>query len=263
MKFPRFCHPAALLGLALSLTSVSAGAHFLQLIPSAGIVDQGNGRQLQLDIAFSHPMERGPVMEMASPVSFGVLTPAGRENLLDSLVATEIDGNTAYTADYRIRRPGDHLFYLQPAPYWEAAEGKMIIHYTKVVVDAFSGQHGWDSSVGFPVEIEPLVRPYGLWSGNLFRGIVRKNGQPVPFAEIEVEWLNDGSVTAPAAPFVTQQIRADSQGVFSYAMPRSGWWGFAALLEGDQPMNNPEGQPVPVEEGGLIWVHTVDMKQEN
>jgi cobalt/nickel transport protein len=104
-----------------------------------------------------------------------------------------------------------------------------------------------------------LVRPYGLWTGNLFTGVVKRGGDPVPFATVEVEWRNDGSVEPPAAPFVTQVIKADSQGVFSYAMPRAGWWGFAALLEGDELMENPDGKQVPVELGALIWVRVRDM----
>ena len=55
-------------------------------------------------------------------------------------------------------------------------------------------------------------------------------------------------------------IKADAAGVFTYAMPRAGWWGFAALLEGDAPMTSPEGAEVPVEEGALIWVKAVAMQ---
>ena len=115
--------------------------------------------------------------------------------------------------------------------------------------------------IGLPVEIEPLVRPYGLWTGNLFRGIVRKAGKPVPFAEIEVEYYNEGrAVSISGDPFVTQVIKADANGMFAYAMPRAGWWSFAALVEGDELVTNPDGKKVPVELGGLIWVKTVDMK---
>ena len=111
-----------------------------------------------------------------------------------------------------------------------------------------------------PVEIEPLTRPTGLWTGNIFTGIVRKDGQPLPNAEIEVEYLNDGSVSAPNPAFVTQVLKADAEGKFSYAMPRAGWWGFAALTEGDEKMKAPDGSPAPVEVGGLIWVKATDMK---
>jgi cobalt/nickel transport protein len=43
-------------------------------------------------------------------------------------------------------------------------------------------------------------------------------------------------------------------------MPRAGWWGFAALVDGDKQMRNLDGRMVDVELGGLIWVKTVDMK---
>jgi cobalt/nickel transport protein len=75
-----------------------------------------------------------------------------------------------------------------------------------------------------------------------------------------VEWRNDGSITPPADPFITQVIKTDREGVFHYAMPRAGWWGFAALVEGEKPLPNPQGDPVPVELGGLIWVKTRDMR---
>lgn len=242
------------------LGTLSAQAHFQELIPSKDLVTDQNDSEITLDLTFTHPMERGPIMAMGQPAQFGVLTPAGREDLLASLTERMPDGQPAYRARYRIRQPGDHVFFVEPAPYWEPAEGLMILHYTKVVVDGFGGGEGWDAEVGFPVEITPLTRPYGLWTGNLFRGVVKRNGQPVPFAEVEVEWRNDGSVTAPADAFVTQVVKADAQGVFAYAMPRAGWWGFSALLEADAPMKNPEGEEVPVETGALIWVHARDMK---
>jgi cobalt/nickel transport protein len=78
-----------------------------------------------------------------------------------------------------------------------------------VVVNAYGLEEGWDAAVGFPVEIQPLVRPYGLWAGNLFCGVVLKNGEPAPFAEVEVEYYNPGrDVKPPADPFVTQFINA-------------------------------------------------------
>jgi cobalt/nickel transport protein len=135
----------------------------------------------------------------------------------------------------------------------------MIVHYTKTVVSAMGAEEGWDEMVGLPVEIKPLVRPTGLWTGNTFRGVVTQNGKPVPFAEIEVEYVNDGSVKAPNDAFVTQVIKADASGNFSYTMPRAGWWGFAALIEGDKKMKSPDGKDVTVELGALIWVKTTDM----
>lgn len=250
---------ATLLSTAL-LVATTAQAHFQELIPSTDILTADTGAEVGLDLRFTHPMERGPLMDMDQPVRFGVAGPTGVEDLSASLKADKTDGKQTFSADYRVKQPGDYVFFVEPAPYWEPAEGVMIVHYTKVVVDAFGAEEGWNKEIGLPVEIDPLVRPYGLWTGNLFSGIVKQNGQPVPFAEVEVEWVNDGSVTPPASPFVTQVIKTDANGHFSYAMPRAGWWGFAALLEGDQPMKNPDGQEVPVEAGALIWVKATDMK---
>jgi cobalt/nickel transport protein len=247
--------------LALTLMTPSAHAHFQTLLPSSDLITEANSSSLTLTLMFTHPMAQGPLMEMATPQRFGVLVNGQTEDLLPRLKPEKREGKTFYTAHYACKKPGDYVFFVEPAPYWEAAENKMIIHYTKVVVDAFSAETGWNTAVGFPVEIEPLVRPYGLWTGNLFRGIVKKQGQPVPFAAIEVEYFNENkAVKIPAEPFTTQVVTADANGVFAYAMPKAGWWGFAALVDGEQPLANPDGQKVPVELGGLIWVKTVDMK---
>jgi len=241
--------------------SLPVQAHFQVLLPSDDIVTAEGTRTVNLTIMFTHPMEQGPLMNMEMPVQFGVLSMNAKKDLRETLETHLIEKNTTFSSSYKFTAPGDHIFYLQPAPYWEPAEEVMIVHYTKVIVNAMGAESGWDAMVGFPVEIEALVRPYGLWTGNVFRGIVKKNGKPVPFAEIEVEYYNEGrKVAIPADAFITQVIKADANGVFSYAMPKAGWWGFAALLEGDENMKNPEGKEVEVEMGALIWIKTVDME---
>ena len=256
--------PVARLLIAFWLAGVSAGearSHFQLLIPSRDVVTASDGRTVDLEMVFTHPMQQGPVMAMGRPVQFGMLAGGQKHDLSDTLRAEKIDGRTTYAASVRLKRPGDHVFYLEPAPYWEPAERKMIIHYTKVVVDFLGAETGWDAMVGLPVEIEPLVRPYGLWTGNTFRGIVRHMGKPVPFAPVEVEYLNrNGRVKPPNDAFITQVVKTDAAGLFSYTIPKAGWWGFAALIEADEKMPNPEGEPVDVELGGLIWVRTVDIE---
>ena len=253
-------HRAVLaIGLAALLAPSPVAAHFQELIPSGDIIPEQGDRIVRLDMIFTHPMERGPTMSMAPPTRFGVLAGGKITELTSALQPRRVGDKTAFTAAYPITAPGDYVFFVEPAPYWEAAEGKWITHFTKVVVDFGSGS-GWDRLVGLPVEIEPLVRPYGLWTGNTFRGIVRKSGKPVPFATLEVEWRNDGSVTAPSDPFITQVIKTDATGQFAYALPHSGWWGFAALVDGDTPVKGPDGKPAKSELGGLIWVRAVDMK---
>ncbi|HEY6629943.1 MAG TPA: DUF4198 domain-containing protein, partial [Rhizobiaceae bacterium] len=213
-----------------------------------------------LDLVFTHPMDRGPVMDMAKPEKFGVKRGGTLTDLTDRLQENEVEGKTAWRATDEIREPGPSIYFVQPQPYWEPAEKKFIVHFAKVLVDGFASGEDWDDTIGLPVEIKPLTRPTGLWTGNLFTGVVLKDGKPLPDAEIEIEYVNDGSVKAPNPAFVTQVIKADGEGAFSYAMPRAGWWGFAALAEADAPMTGPDGGPAPVEHGGLIWVKATDMR---
>ncbi len=237
--------------------SAPAWAHFQEIIPSADVLPEGGS--VTVDLVFTHPVEGGPTMEMVKPAKMGVLTGGTVTDLLPELTEKPVDGKAAWSVTRDLVEPGASVFFVEPKPYWEPSEGKYIVHYSKVVVDSYASGEGWDAMVGLPVEIQPLARPTGLWTGNEFRGVVLKNGEPVPFAEIEVEFINDGSVTPPNDAFITQVIKADASGTFSYAMPRAGWWGFAALIEGDTPMTSPEGKEVPVEQGALMWVKATDM----
>jgi cobalt/nickel transport protein len=237
-----------------------ATAHFQEIIPSTDTVTASTGGEVVIDLRFTHPMERGPVLPMDRPVRFGVKTNDVVELLDRRLRPAVVDGGQTWQATYPIGGPGGYVFFVEPQPYWEAAERKQIVHYAKVVVDAYGAGDGWDAMVGLPVEIRPLVRPYGIWVGNLFRGIVERDGRPVPFATVEVEWRNDGSITPPSDAFVTQVIKANALGEFAYAIPRAGWWGFAALIEADTKMQSPAGDQVPVELGALMWVRAVEMQ---
>lgn len=239
--------------------SVSAFAHFGMIIPSDDMVTQSENRNITLDVKFIHPME-GHYMNMAKPARFGVIAQGEKIDLLNSLIEKKVNDFSTWQADYKIKRPGDHMFYVEPEPYWEPAEDCFIIHYTKVIVNSLGMEEGWDKEAGLKTEIVPLTRPYGLWTGNIFQGIVKVNGQPVPYAEVEVEYYNqDGKVKWPADPMITQVVKTDKNGVFSYAMPKAGWWGFAALNEDGEKIKH-NGEPKSVEIGAVLWVKTHDMK---
>jgi cobalt/nickel transport protein len=244
--------------LGLLVTAVPASAHFGTLIPDDDIVSQDESRVISLDAMFIHPME-GHYMQMDRPAAFGVLARGKREDLLPRAKERVVGGFSTWRAEYEIRRPGDHIFYVEPTPYWEPAEDCFIIHYTKVVVNAFGLENSWDAEVGLKTEIVPLTRPYGLWVGNVFTGIAKLNGKPVPFAKVEVEYLNTDNVPVPADPYITQVVKTDGNGVFTYAMRRAGWWGFAILSEDSKKIRK-DGKEYPVEIGAVIWVRTREMK---
>ncbi len=156
--------------------------------------------------------------------------------------------------DYPLERPGTYVFAMEPQPYWEPAEDSFIVHYTKTYVSAFDDDEGWDTELGLRTEIVPLSKPFGLWEGNVFQGIVKLEGEAVPYAEVEVEYYNeDGDAEAPSDLMITQTVKADGNGVFTYAAPKDGWWGFAALNTAPETMAH-EGADKAVELGAVIWV---------
>lgn len=234
-------------------------AHFGMIIPSDDIVGKEDKKKITLDIKFIHPFE-GDYMDMEMPMAFGVMADGQKQDLLKTLTKKKVKKFSTWEASYQIKSPGNYAFFVEPAPYWEPAEESFIIHYTKVIVNALGLEEGWDAEIGLKTEIVPLTRPYGLWTGNVFQGIVKVDGKPVPHAEVEVEYYNEGGrVRPPAEPYITQVIKADQNGIFTYAMPKAGWWGFAALNTADYAMAH-EGKKYPVEIGAVLWVKTRDMK---
>jgi cobalt/nickel transport protein len=232
-----------------------AGAHFGMVIPSDTMVMAEDARTIDLTLSFSHPFERVG-MPLVKPKQMRVYVGGKPQDLLPVLKQTQVLGHPAWSGAYDIKRPGVYKFVMEPQPYWEPAEDCFIIHYTQAVVTAFGDDEGWDSELGLPTEIVPLAKPFGLYAGNLFQGVVKLGGQPVPHAEVEVEFFNEQATGAQAAPteyMVTQTIKADGNGVFSYAVPGPGWWGFAALNSADYTLAH-EGSQKAVELGAVIWV---------
>jgi len=236
------------------LAAGAAEAHYGMIIPSDPMVEPEEERTLTLQVSFSHPFE-GVGMELDTPVAFGVIVGGESEDLLDALQPSTVMDHPGFALDYRLVGPGTHAFHMEPQPYWEPAEDAFIIHYTKTYVAAFGDDEGWDAPMGLKTEIVPLSKPFGLWAGNVFQGIVQLDGAPVPYAEVEVEFYNtDGSAVAPSELMITQTTRADANGVFTYAAPRPGWWGFAALNTADYTLPQ-DGVEKAVELGAVLWVH--------
>ncbi len=244
---------AVIVFMILFSTAAFGYAHFGMVIPSDNMVMQGDDRQIDVTLSFSHPFE-GQGMPLVKPENFFVVNGSERQPLLSKLEEVKVMGHKAWQAEFPVNRPGGYLFCMVPKPYWEPVEDCYIVHYTKTFVAAFGWGDGWDAEVGLKTEIVPLSRPFGLYGGNLFQGIVKLDGKAVPYAEVEVEYYNrDGRTDAPTDYMVTQTIKADKNGVFSYAVPRAGWWGFAALSTSDETLAR-EGEQKNVELGAVIWV---------
>jgi cobalt/nickel transport protein len=136
-----------------------------------------------------------------------------------------------------------------------------------MIVNVAGAPTDWDAEISLPAEIVPLGKPYALWTGNVFQGVVKSAGKPVPFAEIEVEFMNHepnmaknqfataAKVGAPQDSFVTMGIKADANGTFTFAIPKAGWWGFCALGVGPDV----EHKGKELSQDAVIWVKAVDI----
>jgi len=264
--------------LLLLAAALPAAAHFQVIHLPDGAMDETT-TEAPVTLIFGHPAEGGETMDMGKgldgapkpPVEFGVMHRGEKVDLLKHLEPIPFGpdgGKQAYRVDFSFKGMGDFVYYCDPGYYWEAGEDVFIRHYTKTIANRVGASTDWKNPVGFPAEIMPLVKPYALWAGNTFRGRVVKqvNGEavPVPDALIEVEYLNhdigdkdfeNGPKVKPSnGAFITQQIRTDANGEFVYGLPRAGWWGFAALLDGDEQVEGPDGEMKDVELGALLWV---------
>ena len=240
-----------ILTFVLFLTTV-LNAHFQVIKPENDVVT--NTKTQKIELSFIHPFEQ-TYMEMKKPNSFGYFLDGKKVDLTDKLKSEKVKGFQTWSYETKFKEMGDYQFFVDPVPYFEPSEGKFIRHLTKTIIDVHNAGEGWDSEIGLKAEIVPLTRPYSLYAGNIFSGTVLYKGKPVPYAEIEVEFYNDTGKSAPTDNHITQVIKADKNGVFHYAMPFKGWWGFAALIEDDVKIKH-EGKEYPVELGALIWVKT-------
>lgn len=242
--------------VAVLLFSVAnqAMAHFGMVIPSENIVTQQK-RSVDITLSFSHPFEKVG-MELDKPAQFYVARDGKRADLLATLKEKKVMDHKGWQTTYTIKRPGVYHFVMEPKPYWEPSEDVSIIHYTKTIVAAYGGDEGWDNEVGLPTEIVPLLRPFGNYVGNSFVGKVLMNGKPVPHADVEVEFYNRaGSLKAPSDHHITQLVKADKNGIFTFTCSQAGWWGFAALNEAEYTLKNPKGEAKGVELGAVLWIY--------
>ncbi len=234
--------------LMIFISIICAKAHFLTLLPSSDYVIDKKQSVVRLDAMFIHPFEQTG-MTMEKPKGLFV----NSVNHALEIKETKQFNHKTWQGQYKLKRPGVYQFFVQPEPYFEKSEAKYISHVPKVIISGFGIEDGWDKPIGLDYEIIPLVKPFGLYQGNLFQGQVLRHGKPVANVEVEVELYNEFGLKAPTDAHITQVIKADNNGIFSFVMNHKGWWGFAALIvEGEKVFD--DGMMYPIENGALIWV---------
>ena len=139
--------------------------------------------------------------------------------------------------------PGDYIIVVKHKAHWKIQEelyrqkvAKFCLNYGRFITD-------WPKRLlkNAP-EIIPLVPPYSVYAGSLFRAeTVNDEGKLIPHARIQVEYLNyklgDMALDTTTIGFIKEDIvntiiLTDSNGGFSFVPPKEGVWTFT-LLDGD------------------------------
>lgn len=253
-----------------AIVSTAAQAHFQMIYTPELLRDRGG--EVTLKMPFTHPAESGHVMAVDAPLAFYKVLKGKKTDLLDTIkpskwTSAENTGDS-YEATVKLRGLGDHVFVMEPAPYLEESEDIYIQQITKNIVNVGSLPTDWNEELGLKAEIVPLTKPYAIYEGGNFVGVVKGGGEPVPFAEIEVEYMNyepdmendrfsdKGNMTPPADAFITMTIFADANGTFNFSIPKAGQWGFAALGVG----SDTEYKGKELSQDAVIWVQAHPVK---
>ena len=245
--------------LLFTSAHTQALAAFGMLIPSRLTVDSARDAALAVSLRFWEPFENiGSDLEM--PASFQVYHGGKTTDLSMTLTEGTESGRRTWQTAYTVVEPGAYAFVMEQRPIYDKDNDAFSVHSTKVYVNAFGSDEGWDSALGLKAEIVPLVTPGSLYAGNVFQGVVLMGGEPAPYAQVAVQWYPGPGKrgVAPHRGMITQVLRADKGGVFTYAAPRSGWWCFAASNAAKERLPY-QNEDKPVEIISEFWVYFYEM----
>ncbi|CAK0767784.1 Additional periplasmic component NikK of nickel ECF transporter [Azospirillaceae bacterium] len=253
--------------LTFATTARSADAHFQLIYTPEPNLEKPS--EIPLNLIFWHPFANGHVMDMQKPDAFFSLHKDKKTDLINALKPITFEGAankaTAFEAVISIKRPGDHIFALIPAPYFETSEDQFIQQITKSFVNVAGVPTDWSKPVGLPTEIIPLNKPTNILSGSTFTGRVLSSQKPASGVEIEIEFMaaepdvktrKAKPPTASPPPGGSIVVISDDNGVFTFGIPKPGFWGFAAL--GSGPQKTHDGKPLS--QDAVLWIRAYDVK---
>lgn len=266
--------------LSFILSSVSF-SHF-QMINTKSLNVGMNTTSIPFEIVFTHPASNGHTMNIGKDksgdindvVSFivkkGDKIIDAKPYLVKSTFGKANNKGLSYkfTLDKTtgLKGSGTYVLIFNPAPYYEESEDIYIKQVAKVYLQRGEIEtEKWNEKAiktvkvvkGVP-EIIPFVNPTKLYKGQIFTGMVVDDwGNPVPNAEIEVEFRNyevknSSFVGNPKTRNAENVIFADVNGMFSYVLTEKGQWGFAALGAGN--IDDVDG--IEVSYDAVLWVES-------
>ena len=250
---------------ALTLSDASQSHFQLMYTPTSQLEKPAT---VDMKLVFGHPMDNGHVMDMGKPEALSVTFKGKQTDLLGDLKSIDWAGPEnkakAFDLEYKVRRNGDYIFALTPAPYYEGGEDIYIQQITKRYINKGGLPTGWEEPLGLKTEIVPKNKPYQVLAGSTFTGQLLSEGKPVAGVECEIEFLNTKIDSAensfahgtlrdtPASAIVAV---TDDNGMFTFGIPKAGKWGFACL--GSGPDKEFDGKELS--QDAVLWIEAQDL----
>lgn len=279
------------LGMA-ALLAIPAHAGLGLLLPDRPVVDDPEKNSVDIVVGAVEP-STGQGIPIERPQAFTALHSTGEEtersDHLSVLGEINAFGARAWRTSITLPRPGAYHFMVQSKCGWVPEQDKFIQYFATVQIPAYGSSEGWDKPAGLSFEIVPLSRPFGLCTGMAFTGQAIFDGKPLPGVVIDAARLDPAlspDIREPEDPNAppaeqppakekarkpekqptprpisafgdVQQVKTDSQGIFTFVCPLPGWWAFTASMAGDS-LQDPEGKQKPLEIKTIFWVYLND-----
>lgn len=261
----------------LILISANSFAHFQMLYTPNQALNKG--KNIEIRAIFTHPFEDKYTLDMGKQhdtkellevEEFYSINKKNKKDLKASLKPIQFQGNTnkaaAFSTKYKARRMGDHVLVLKAAPFYEEYQDIYIQQIVKTIINVAGAPTNWFEELKLDAEIIPLVKPYAIWEGSNFTGIVKAKGEIVPFAQIDISYLNrdldiknnkmgKDKIVATHKSFITLSIRANKDGEFTFTIPKAGFWAFCA----QDLIKNKKFKNKRLKQDALIWVEAKPM----
>jgi cobalt/nickel transport protein len=223
------------------------------------------GELVKWQYFWGHPFEM--LISDAQTPKFFMFTPQRKkENLTAKDIALKDQESgqdrKAFEVEYKPPAPGDYFLCLESPPYFIPEEKEFWQDYVKEPLHV-EATEGWDQSVGLPVEIIPLTRPYGWPAGSVFKGLALAKNRALTGAAVEIEKFNGFFVPRARlpkdrlgqenSPLITRVTKTDRMGYFICTLDSPGWWLISVSAPGRRKVH--ERKYYPVEMRGGLWVY--------
>ncbi len=247
----------SLAGFVLSTATSIANAHYPMLIGDRSPLMDQRGGTVNLTYGLGE-LHNGVLVDARKPDWVrGYTFDGGDFELTDKI---EVRGKLS-NIKYRSRRIGDTWIVAHVPMSWSKHDSTFTETTARTVIHQGLSR-GWETPLGLPLEIVPLIQPYGLFAGEIFRFEVLLKGKPLKNAKIFAEKYYEKPLVEPYpdAALLTRTSRTDSNGIATVNLHSPGWWVLFINHEMDEMEKNGQAGIATLQDA--IWIHVDDKPKQ-